>query len=538
MRRALSVWLPMFATDLEKRRLRRQGHSTSPLPLPPGAPGRRGRGRHPARDTGQVVLLTRAGAGRELVARCCASAARCGVSEGMNLAQARSFLPPGMSLHIQPDEPARDAAALHALACWALRYSPTVAPDGDDGLLLDTTGTERVHGGETRLVRRVAFQLKRLGFTVRVAAASTFACAWALARYGPQRLTCAMSGSERNALTDLPVAALGVDAEAITALAEVGIETIGELLPLPRHGVISRYGSDLLERLDHALGRAVIPESIIPVQPKPVLRAALEFDGPTDHVESVHAAARRVLEDLAVQLTAAQWGVRRLHVTLHRPYAAPECVEIPLSRPSANVKHLWKLVETRLERVDMGRGVEGITMVAVRTARLRHEQASSTTLGAETASVHDAAMGELIDTLVGRLGAENVVRAHLVQSHLPERAFRYVPVLEPMPAMEGVTTWGGADRPTLLYPRPEPASVVALTPDGPLLSLRWRGQHCTIITCIGPEHISAEWWRKAGGMGGVLTDRAYYAAQTDEGRWLFVCRQVGTGNWFVQGEWA
>ncbi len=529
MGRALSVWLPTFATDLVKRKLDREQA---------GVLGKHGHGPH---STIPFIVLTRVIAGRELVARCCANSTRRGLMEGMDVAQARSFLPSRARLVMHAHEPARDAAALHTLACWALRYTPLAAPDGDDGILLDMRGTERVHKDGAHLVRKVASGLRRLGFATRVAGAATFACAWAVARFGQERLTSVAEGSEAIALADLPVAALHTDEETIAALAEVGIDTIRELQALPRHGVAARYGTEVLEHLDQALGRAAAPRSITPVQPKPALQSSLEFDGPTDHAESVHAAARRVLTDLVTQLKHAQRGVRKLKMTLNRPHGAPECVEVLLSCPSASVNHIWKLVEVRLERADIGRGVDGITMVAAQTARTRHQQTSSPALGARNAAAHDTALGELVDTLIERLRSDNITRGCLVQSYIPERAYRYVPAIERLPSVETVATHPCSDRPALLYQSPEPAGVVSLTPDGPLLSLLWRGRQHVITGCSGPEYVSAEWWHagaRHAGMAGVPPDRAYYAAQTEEGRWLFVCRQVGTPNWFVHGEWA
>lgn len=540
MRRALCVWLPTFATDLARRRLVRVGLLPPSVLHPHGQ--RPGRGRAVRAGT-MVVFLTRRVAGRELLSSCCAGAARCGVVPGMDVAQARSLLPRGVVLHKEDARPARDAAALHALACWCLRFSPVVAPDGADGLRMDTGGMERVYPNESTLVRRVAGRLARMGFASRVAVAATCACAWAVARFGEQRLTVVGLGMEAAALARLPVEALGLDGATVAGLVDVGIETISDLAKLPRRSLVARYGAGVVERLDHALARSVVPETIAGVQAPPEFHAGLMFDGPTDHPESVFAASRHVLEELAGHLAHHQRGVRRLSITLKRPYAPPTCIEITLSRPSASVKHLWKLVETRLERVDLGQGIEGVSLAATRTARLRHEQAGSASMGEDTSPTHSAAMGELIDTLVGRLGPDRVCRAVLTQSHLPEHSFRFVPVLEadslsdaPIPAPASAPVpFALPDRPTLLFDRPERAEVMALTPDGPVLSLTWRGERHTVITCTGAEHVSAAWWCR--GMS-VLPDRAYYAAQTNEGRWLFLCRQVGTPNWFVQGEWA
>lgn len=508
-------------------------------------------------------------ASREVVAGVCGRAARAGIAVGMDLAQARSMLPPGVAtdavagarLHLEEHRPERDAGALHAMACWMTRFAPTVAPDGVDGLLLDVSGTERLHGGEARLLRRVAGALGRMGFLARIASASTFACAWGVARFGAHDLSLVPSGREREAIGPLPVAALRLDGAMVRGLEEVGIARVEEVLRLNRAAIAARFEPALLERVDRALGRSV--EVVEGVRPEPPLRAELLFDGPTDQWESVEAAARRVVEDMARLLEGVGRGVRRLEVELSRPNAEPERIGIALSRPSRSVRHLWSLVRARLERIDLGRGVEGVVLVAVRTGRLRHRQTTSAALGARVgtaggiAGVGDertpeSVWGELVDTLVGRLGADGVVRVETVESHLPERTFRERSALE-----EG-GRGGGArrgvalgDRPTVLLGEPEPVEVLALTPDGPVLEVGWRGERRRVVSCAGPERIASEWWRwgvAGSGQGGgrargpaarpAPPDRDYFAVQMEGGRWVWVCRQLGTGRWFVHGVWS
>jgi len=504
----------------------------------------------------RFLLLTDRTGGRERVARRCPAAASAGVAEGMDLSHARSLLPAGAIVHVEPHRPDREGAALHALACWAARrFSPAVAPDPPDGLLLDATGMKRLCRGEANLARAISRAARRLGFAARIAIAPTFACAWAVARFGGYGLSGIAPGACREALAELPVAALRPNPGVIDALAEVGVTTVGQVLDLPRASLPVRFGPEMLLRLDQALGQAA--ESIDPVRPAPPPRAEIGFDGPTDRWESVEAAAREALDRFAAELARRECGVRKLTLELARPDAPCERVEVTLSRPSRNVKHLWSLLRPRLERVDLGCGVEGVTLTASRTARLRHEQTGHDKLGgggeAAAAVAVAGAWGELVDTLVGRLGAGQVVHIEPVESHLPERAFRERSVMEELPSRKIPAAVTLAGRPTRLYPRPEPADAVAITPDGPLISLGWRGRRWRVTACTGPERIAPEWWRwSADGSNDEHEprraprtriplpppDRDYFAAQLETGRWIWVCRQVGTGRWFVHGEWS
>lgn len=471
----------------------------------------------------------------------------------MDLAHARSLLPTGTNVHLEAHRIDRELQALHALACWALRYSPLAAPDPPDGLWLDITGTQRVHRSESRLIRSASAAAARLGFANRVATASTIGCAWAAARFGPRDLARVPDGCERQALADLPTAALRLENETIFGLEEIGITSVRHVLDLPRSSLASRFGAEVIDRIDQALGQMF--EQIDPVRPQPPPRVELLFDGPTDQWESIQAAARQTLEQLIVQLAQRERGVRHLDVELLRPLAEPERLMIDLSRASRSIKHLWSLLHSRLERVDLTAGVEGVILTASRTARLRHEQACSESLGGRSDSASSRAWGELVDTLVQRLGADRVLRVEPIESHLPESCFRQTSVMEP--SSKTIASVTSADRPTLLLRAPEPVEVTALTPDGPVITIRWRGQWRQVIACVGPERLGPEWWHWRTAQAEASTnaqrrriaqllaecreappDRDYFALQTETGRWMWVCRQVGTGRWFVHGQWS
>jgi protein ImuB len=71
-----------------------------------------------------------------------------GLRVGMPAIKAQALVP---ELVVQPADPDADAQALDRLAVWALRYSPVVATDPPAGVVVDTTGADHLHGGETAM---------------------------------------------------------------------------------------------------------------------------------------------------------------------------------------------------------------------------------------------------------------------------------------------------------------------------------------------------------------------------------------------------
>ena len=117
----------------------------------------------------------------------------CGVVLG-DLAAALAQVPltPGkdyavMAVSIDPDDSPADAAALERITLWALtQYSPVVAMDLPDGIVMDTEGADHLQGGEQIMLTATANRFRAKSLTARVAIADTWGAAHACARASAQ----------------------------------------------------------------------------------------------------------------------------------------------------------------------------------------------------------------------------------------------------------------------------------------------------------------------------------------------------------------
>lgn len=510
-----------------------------------------------------AVLLSRIAAGRELVAARCSIARAAGVRVGMTIAEARALLPPGIEPVLREYSAMKDAAALRRLAHWALRFTPLVATDPPDGLLLDVTASLRLFGGADRLLRRLIRGVRGLGFSCRAAAAPTFGAAWALARFasfqgsavrdagrgrdrhedaaGPAPdlfstqmpaasirrvhvraaiLEAAVKADVAGVLAPLPIAALRVERDTIDALEEVGVLTIGQLIALPRRSLPSRFGPLLTLRLQQALGDR--DERIEPVRPVEQVRASIVFDGPTTDTAAVSLCVRTLLDRCALQMRRRALGARRIELRIGRSDLEPVVLDVALSMPSDSAAHLWTLLRPRVESVNMGFGIEEIGAHITRLARIPEVQPSLPVLprpgDAADAGVRtsggsggggwgERAAGELVDALAARLGASRVIRMESAQSHLPERVFGPASAVDADPAairgdavlMRESDGMTLSPRPTRLIEPPRAVRVIALAPDGPPATARIDREDVRIVSAIGPERLGEEWWRAQHG---------------------------------------
>lgn len=475
-----------------------------------------------------MALTAKVGRREEIVAACPAAHAL-GIAVGMAATHARALV---SDLDFRPAEPEADAALLDRLALLGVRrWSPLVAVSPPDGVWLDMTGCDHLHGGEQRFCRHLHAFCRRAGFTARIAIADTPGGAHALARFGPQDIAIVPPGRTLEALMPLPVAALRVEGTALATARKFGFETIGDLLPVARGPLARRLGLASLTRLDQALGRTAEPITPHedPVMPM-VERRLLEPIGTAEAIAHVMAD---LLRDMAQVLQARGLGARALRLAMLRVDGAEQVVAIGTSRATRDAAHLLRLLKLRIDRIDPGMGLERFRLVAPHA-----EPLDAVTLGAVLAGdtqVRDPA--RLIDVVAGRIGPQAVFRIAPVESHVPERAVR------PADPVGVPGTWPAWRRPVRLFARPEPLSrVIALMPDQPPRRFEWRGRPYDIVAGDGPERIHGEWWRRNAEVWAV---RDYYRVEdADGGRyWVFrrgdgLDAETGDLSWWMHGVFA
>ena len=463
---------------------------------------------------------------QQTVVAACTHAQALGVHIGMAATHARVL---ASDLDVRPADPDADAHLLDRLALRTVRsWTPIAAVSPPDGIWLDLTGVDHLFGGEQRLCRRLVAFCARAGFTARVAVADTPGAAHALARHAPGTTTIVPPGGTLDALMPLPVSALRLEPQALTAARRFGFEHIGDFVPVARGPLAKRLGRHAIERLDQALGR--VAEPITPADDPEVPVAERRLLEPIATAEAIRQVMADLLGDLVEVLRARGLGARALRLACLRVDGAEQVVPAGTSRPTRDAAHLLRLLSMRIERIDPGLGLERFRLVAVHVELL-----GATTLGAVLAGEPDRAdVPRLVDGVAGRIGARAVFRVTPVDSHVPERV---VTRADPLVVPAGWPSW---KRPARLLARPEPlSSVMALLPDQPPRRFQWRGIVHTVTAADGPERIHGEWWRREGEVWAV---RDYFRLEDERGARFWVFRRgdgvdgaTGDLSWWLHG---
>ncbi|MEZ6091192.1 MAG: DNA polymerase Y family protein [Pirellulaceae bacterium] len=555
-----------------------------------------------------LVLVARDPRRGPRVVACCRRAAAVGIRVNMSGGEAESLLQvatDGRGI-TQPHDAQADMEALQELAsACAHRFSPIVAiePMGSrrwagqwlhlpQGLLLDVTGIEPLFGTEQNLCREVDLFFQSRNLQPRLALACTIAAAWGLSRTAATRplarrddkspsneaYRITQPEDEFHHLLAMPTRAMRLEPACVDMLARLGIETFGQLIRLPRQGLATRLGPELILRIDQLLGHVGEPLQADPHRPDDTVH--LDLDYPTRDKDILQYTISQLIEQLTKNLKQRVHGA--LRVVCRLELLQHEAVEIRLGlfAPTADADHLTHLMTERFSQQRLVADVHRVSICAPLTALLRQRQPSLIAdAEAEVTSSH--ALANLIDNLAARLGRQSVLKVQTVNNPQPEAAFRLQPLTgQPIgeisrlrnrrrkggtnrssPSRKQMSsdqaassasdassgneasrlTEASADtrflpsprdplrRPLRLFNQPIALKVLKTEDAGPPTRFVYRGTHVQTVRSWGPERIETAWW------SGPSVRRDYYRIETQQGDWLWVFRKLTTDQWFLHG---
>lgn len=448
-----------------------------------------------------------------------------GIHPGMVAADAKALVP---SLEIIDDIPGKGNKLLKGLGEWCIRYTPVIALDSPEGLILDISGCAHLWGGEHAYLKEIVVRLRSKGYDVRAAMADTIGTAWAVSRFGKVK-PIIEDNQLAEALLSLPPAALRLEPPVLERLQKLGLRTIGSFITMPRSVLRRRFGSGILLRLDQALGTEDEPfKSLLPVEPYQERLPSLE---PVRTAVGIGIAVQSLLEMLCKRLRQEGKGIRTAVFKGYRIDGKIVQMEIGTNLASHNIKHLFKLFELKISTLEPALGIELFTLEAHKVEDIPPHQE---TLWVGKPALEDGALAELLDRLAGKVGADTIRRYLPDEHYWPERSIKSSSSIKDKPSIPWRTD---KPRPVQLLARPEHIEVTAPIPDYPPMLFRYKEKVHHVKKADGPERIEREWWMDAG------QHRDYYHVEDQNGQryWLFRSGHYngdGSNEWFIHGFFA
>jgi protein ImuB len=440
------------------------------------------------------------------------AAGQYGITAGLSAGTAQALC---AELRVLERHCARENAALLALADWAYRFTPLLALQPPDRLLLEISASLRLFGGLAQLLEQVETDLLERCYTHLDGLAPTPRGAQLLAHARPCTAAALPEWYASDdpqcfrALIDtLPLALLDVPDKQRQAMRRMGLVRIGELLALPRAAIGKRFGRELLTSLRQLCGEQ--PDPRTPHRPRDFFHTELHFLEPLHDRAMLLFPMRRMLHELSQFLERRQCHCQRLEWRMRGTRGQSHRLAVPCSLAHHSHPALLDLTRLALERLQLPEPVESLSL-ACRAFSPVHQQSDALFQGSTPDVVHAEKL--LLDRLAIRIGEQCLHGIRLADAHLPEEAWQRSH--ETAPGSNKPTL---AQRPCWLLPRP-----VALRRHAG--GLGWNG-HLQLLN--GPERIESNWW-------GTAVKRDYFIARHENGALCWVFREHHSRQWFMHG---
>ena len=422
-------------------------------------------------------------------------------------------------LIVRPWDDALILQAQEELAARLLRHSPAVTSAALGCFWLDAAGQERL-GGDMALGAGLLRALQEAGHPdARVALAATVvaaqaavdaleagllrapgAGAQAFLSVPPDPAPRPGHGVDARFLSPLPLALLPLPGDLQEVLADLGLQTVGELASLPASSLELRFGGAGPRAI--ALARGLDPRGPI-CQGGPRTRAMeVLLEPPAESLEPLVFAARRALVSLLRALSEEGGRITRLRLRLRLDGdARPLSRDVGLARPSSRLVTLTDRCRSALSSITLPAPALSLTVEILERAR---------GAGGEQGDLFEGRFmdPEALETALCRIrarcGPRSVVRPVPADSHCPEAQGRWQPdpplgdeepLPEPPPDSGTAEASGGPLRRALRTPEPPPRVEVRLDGQGWPEALRL-GQRWQRIAAADPLYRrSGRWWR-------------------------------------------
>jgi protein ImuB len=416
-------------------------------------------------------------------------------------------------------------------------FSPHVERDPMSAgvFYVDPSGLAHLYGGELSWARAVHRYLRGRHFYAAAVVGYGRALSYALSRVTRGVRVFDTPEQTLAQALEVPLMRLHIDPKLRDALERLGLSTLGDLRGFGADQLGVRFGAEAAR-----LGRVARGEEVLSLCREvhaDTPRIELEVDPPDDDVARLCFVLKRALDLLLEEVRRRGQSVRALWMRLSL-MRSPECAQrLEPSAPTRDGKLLLELLRLRLSTLRLDSPVVEVALEA-ETSDLAQGQLSM------FVPKRDLAAGErALARLKASFGEDVVCRAELVDAHLPEAQFRWVPVT-------GLSLPRGEEREEGEEVRPlvrrflrRPELLAVGEGDGEaahaLDDVRDRGERersrarSTLLhagqrlTLTGPYRISGGWWARE-------VARDYYYARSESGALSWIFYDALRESWFLQ----
>jgi protein ImuB len=292
----------------------------------------------------QLVAIVDAEGPRGIVRAQSARAYAGGVRPGMRGHRARALIE---GLRVQVEDPHARACAREALYDAAASLSPAIEPE-DDRVFLDARGVRARFQSEAGFAAALLRTCERVGLRAAVSVATGRRTAAALAAgAGEGECVVAHADETRALLAALPLGCLALDEALTTALASLGVRTVGALATMRPEALADRLGGQAADAVRLARGEDRTPVLARPRPERFEERGAFEWE--LCEVEPLLFACRRLVDAALARLACRALCSREARVALSLRGGGAHERRITVGAPTVECAVWLRLLRASLE---------------------------------------------------------------------------------------------------------------------------------------------------------------------------------------------
>jgi protein ImuB len=321
----------------------------------------------------------------------------------------------------------------------------------------------------------------------------------------------------RSALGTLPIRLLPLAEKKRRQLYNTGVRVLRDLWRLPKEALARRFGADLVNYLEQALGR--VPDPRLAFHSPEFFVKQREWPFEINDQQLILTVSEELLDELAVFLRERDACINACYFSFYHAARPPTMAPVGVRRATRDAGHLLLLLKEHLNRFELPAPVTGMKLRAGQLQDYTTQSASLLIVPPDEPGPNAGDFVKLLEQLQARLGREAIQGLHTLEDHRPEYAQR---LGEWMAAKSALFS---KHRPLWLLPQPQPLKRRhnRLYYQGPV----------TILA--GPERIESGWWAEQD------IRRDYYLAMDKGGGRLWIFRDLkseGCCKWYLHGLFA
>jgi protein ImuB len=259
-------------------------------------------------------------------------------------------------IRLLPPAPAQEECLNNLLLDRALNLAPDVERTAPGAVIADVSRAAKTLCWQ-QLADTLIAQFRAEALNLQVGVASTPDLALLAAR-GADPAAIVYDASAF--VAPLPIIALEPSETVRQILADWGITTVGDLLRLPRSGVVERLGAEAEGQLQRVSGRHKRPLRL--VRQRPEYAEAFDFDYEVETSAPLLFLLRRFLNDLTARLREAGRVARQMELVVPLDDGSRHARTFCIPSPTADVEVLFRILDTHLETLQLPQRPTGLRL--------------------------------------------------------------------------------------------------------------------------------------------------------------------------------